>query len=242
MLKWHKNLLQPINEDEENIMAKNPPETNIFDNFLSFFDGTPKASFDESKLNISIQKPPNLIDILSKNHINTLTYDKKTKKVENIERSANHLNRAKFTQDLIEFIKKDFYDEEITQKLDALPKGGSENQDRKLIEIAFELHDAKKIEIESYYEIKQEDLTIDAELKNSLKEKIEELHKNKDNFDICDQFSRAGEDVINLSLSALSTILIVPFEICLGREEEKPPKTIIKIRQQKQNKSFHCVV
>ena len=173
-----------------------------------------------------------LCEIFSNNHINTLTYCKINKKVENIERSYKHLNRSKFTNDLIDFIKNDFTDDkEIIDILDKLPKSGSENQDRTLIEIAFELCNAEMEEkTDIYFEIEKKDLAINSDLKNSLKTKIQNLHKNKDNFDFSDQFCRMGEDVLNLSFTALTEILIFPFELCLGKDkkESTQPETSIK--------------
>ncbi len=182
-------------------------------------------------MNIAQSKVAPLRKIFSKNHINTLTYCIKNKKVENIDRSFNHIKRSLFTKDLIDFIKSDFNDDAGTiSLLDELPLSGSEKQDIELVEIAFELCHAKKTytEIEDNLTINSE--TINSDLKNSLKTKIQNLHKNKDDFDFIDQFCRTGEDVLNLSVTALTEILIFPFELCLGKDkkESTQPETSIK--------------
>ena len=141
-----------------------------------------------------------LREIFSNNHINNLTYCKTSKKLKNIDRSCSHLDRSKFTKDLIDFIKKDFSDEkdfgheeEIINILNRLPLSGSENQDKELIEIAFELCNAEMEEkTDTHLEIEKKDLAINSDLKNSLKEKIKNLDRNKDNFDFFDQFCRTG--------------------------------------------------
>ncbi len=186
---------------------------------------------DENTNYIGSRVDAPLRKILSNNHIYSLTYCKTNKKVENIDRSFRHLNRSKFTENLINFIKNDFTDdEEIINILDQLPKSGSENQDRELIEIAFELCNAEMEEkIDTLLEIEKKDLAINSDLKNSLKVKIKNLHGNKDDFDFFDQFCRTGEDVLNLSVTALTDILIFPFELCLGKDkkESTQPKTSI---------------
>ena len=187
-------------------------------------------------MNIAQSNVAPLRKIFSKNHINTLTYCIKNKKVENIDRSFNHIKRSLFTKDLIDFIKSDFNDDAGTiSLLDELPLSGSEKQDIELVEIAFELCHAKKTytEIEDGLTINSETInseTINSDLKNSLKTKIQNLHKNKDDFDFIDQFCRTGEDVLNLSVTALTEILIFPFELCLGKDkkESTQPETSIK--------------
>ena len=175
--------------------------------------------------NGSINYAP-LSEIFSKNHIIALTYCKKNKEVENIERSYKHFNRSQFTRNLIDLIKEYFVnDSEITKILDELPLSGSENQDRKLIEIAFELcHEEIEESMDTYFDIEKTDLGI-----NLIKEKIKNLHENKDDFDFFDQFCRKGEDVLNLTVTALIEILIFPFEICLGKDKENStqPRTSI---------------
>lgn len=191
----------------------------------------PLSTIDENTNYNGSRNDRPLREIFSKNHISALTYCKKNKKVENIERSYKHLNRSQFTQNLIDLIKEDFVNDlEITKILDELPLSGSENQDRKLIEIAFELCHAKIEEsTNTHLEIEKTNLGINSNFKNSIKEKIQNLHKNKDDFDFFDQFCRTGEDVLNLSVTALTEILIFPFEICLGKDKEKSiqPKTSI---------------